>query len=1058
MAGCHCSLGVCAGTAYTFAVWFGCFAFILWGCHCDDPEHGYPNDWNRIYIAKEKLTDTGYYVHKCDLVGFAALFGLEWCIAIGASVSANLYISLPVLAFLVYYYGWRVAAKSLLLAVLAAAGLVAMLFLAVDGLDPPPGFGISGVPLGGCVVAGCASVLCHFLLAGYGFRKNENLGIFMQRAAVYTITSVGAGVVVSFYFHVAIGLMIPLVLLSAAGFSTQVFLVEGAGPWMYLAFVSPLLLGGATSVALEMSGLSMPELVGTAIGLAFAFMVIAPLSWFYESRGVAGAVGVAGFALLQDTIFVATIVAGDKLSVASGAALAVALETIAATTVWVWVKVGSDFGLFTLGYEMLVLLGFTPVLVCAASPSLPPPGAPPTFGGLPGSRLATATAVPTFTPCSDMHISAQPPPPVPPLPHGWPQVRTGLWLAALAPHRVRDCDRRGAGGERGNGARWDGHRAARGLRDVPHRAAGELAAPPPSPLRRPVAGHCFPLTHHRLHRCAPSPRAPHRARQANLVLLGIVTFGLPAELTTAVNVGCYVGLLITLLAGLRYDDGAGRLYGSGVEVLYFVCAALFVGTGTTAGLYLLTAVDDNSSQLAGVTFGCVMLLGPVIARALGNKKTPRYSAKVGLRVSVLLVVCSGADIVLVHGVNDVSIKETVQWVAAYNLTYLLLMGLAIERFKVALVVTYLLWLASAAASIALASLYDMNWFMLNTLLAVSAVASTGELCIVRGMALDRIAARDDRRLHAIHLADVASRQNRQDIRTTKPKEPKAKRAPGGGSNRGLADGRRPCRARASGPVCRDRRREGDAHQRQGTAADHVEAHVQRRPRALWRARCTLQLTAPLRPRRHPRLRPPSRHLGPADSPSPPPPPRVSGVLEWCEADGTRPTLPFKCNLFVARGSFYYLFPPSGARMPTDRALGAWLLYDARCAMHPSFSHPQLGPALENLLFVHLSVPWGKAGKNFFLKFKSRRKMEEWHVGRRYAQTPDAPFGAPEVKRLLTLVRASCRDRPTFSGARRRSRPPPSSGARCAAVRAHQTPRCRPGTSCCERTSSSRASR
>ena len=103
--------------------------------------------------------------------------------------------------------------------------------------------------------------------------------------------------------------------------------------------------------------------------------IIAPLSWFYESRGVAGAVGVAGFALLQDTIFVATVVAVDQLSVASGAALAVALETIAATTVWVWVKVGPDFGRITLGYEMLVLLGFTPVLVCAASPSLPPPGA-----------------------------------------------------------------------------------------------------------------------------------------------------------------------------------------------------------------------------------------------------------------------------------------------------------------------------------------------------------------------------------------------------------------------------------------------------------------------------------------------------------------------------------------------------------------------------------------------------------------------------------------------------------------------------------------------------------
>ena len=65
MAGCHCSLGVCAGTAYTFAVWFGCFAFILWGCHCDDPERGYPNDWNRIYIAKEKLTDAEYKA-VCD--------------------------------------------------------------------------------------------------------------------------------------------------------------------------------------------------------------------------------------------------------------------------------------------------------------------------------------------------------------------------------------------------------------------------------------------------------------------------------------------------------------------------------------------------------------------------------------------------------------------------------------------------------------------------------------------------------------------------------------------------------------------------------------------------------------------------------------------------------------------------------------------------------------------------------------------------------------------------------------------------------------------------------
>jgi hypothetical protein len=28
-------------------------------------------------------------------------------------------------------------------------------------------------------------------------------------------------------------------------------------------------------------------------------------------------------------------------------------------------------------------------------------------------------------------------------------------------------------------------------------------------------------------------------------------------------------------------------------------------------------------------------------------------------------------------------------------------------------------------------------------------------------------------------------------------------------------------------------------------------------------------------------------------------------------------------------------------------------------MHPTFSHPLLGPTLHNLLFIHLSEPWGK---------------------------------------------------------------------------------------------------
>ena len=50
-------------------------------------------------------------------------------------------------------------------------------------------------------------------------------------------------------------------------------------------------------------------------------------------------------------------------------------------------------------------------------------------------------------------------------------------------------------------------------------------------------------------------------------------------------------------------------------------------------------------------------------------------------------------------------RETVQYMAAYALTYLVLMALAIERFKVALLVAYLLWLFSAVAAVGLHTLY-----------------------------------------------------------------------------------------------------------------------------------------------------------------------------------------------------------------------------------------------------------------------------------------------------------------------------------------------------------------
>ena len=245
-----------------------------------------------------------------------------------------------------------------------------------------------------------------------------------------------------------------------------------------------------------------------------------------DARGVSGAAMVAAFALLQATIFVATVVAIDKLAVGAGCGLALALEEISATTVAVWLKVGPEFGKVTFAYQMGVLLGFTPLLVYVQD-----------FGWPLSLMLASFTVV----------VSG-----------------TALCVAMV------------------KGGMVTGFRAV----------------------------FVSFLT----------------VLQINLVLNAIVTFELPAQLTLIVNAGCYVGLLLTLLVGLRRDDGAGRLYGSGVEVFYFVCGVLLLGTGTTAGLYFMVpTVEDATAQLAGVTMGGVVLCCPVIARALGNSNTVKVT-------------------------------------------------------------------------------------------------------------------------------------------------------------------------------------------------------------------------------------------------------------------------------------------------------------------------------------------------------------------------------------------------------------------------------------------------
>ena len=203
--------GVCF---YVTAVAIGCMSWQLWGCFCHDPAHGHPNEWNIVHTA------FGPYVHTCQ-IGVAALLGIPWCAAVGAAVAVNLYVTVPVLLYVGSLYNKRTALRCLVLGLLAGAAQAAALQWGVAGLDIPPGFGLSGVPLGGVLVAALGALALFSAMAFLGYRKNDALGRTCERVAMWLVVCVGCGTIAAFRLHLVLGFAVAMDLIVAAAFGLQ---------------------------------------------------------------------------------------------------------------------------------------------------------------------------------------------------------------------------------------------------------------------------------------------------------------------------------------------------------------------------------------------------------------------------------------------------------------------------------------------------------------------------------------------------------------------------------------------------------------------------------------------------------------------------------------------------------------------------------------------------------------------------------------------------------------------------------------------------------------------
>ena len=115
---------------YILAVALGCASFQIFGCFCLQA-HG---DCGGGFQVGQQL-------------------GVGWCCAVGGGVTVHMYASVPIALYLRRMYSAKLALRIMVEGAAVGAGLALVLARGLEGMDPPPGFGLSGVPAGSATVA-----------------------------------------------------------------------------------------------------------------------------------------------------------------------------------------------------------------------------------------------------------------------------------------------------------------------------------------------------------------------------------------------------------------------------------------------------------------------------------------------------------------------------------------------------------------------------------------------------------------------------------------------------------------------------------------------------------------------------------------------------------------------------------------------------------------------------------------------------------------------------------------------------------------------------------------
>eukprot|EP00966_Prymnesium_polylepis_P247952 5733431-Prymnesium_polylepis.1 len=188
----------------------------------------------------------------------------------------------------------------------------------------------------------------------------------------------------------------------------------------------------------------------------------------------------------------------------------------------------------------------------------------------------------------------------------------------------------------------------------------------------------------------------------------MLVVNMPRTLSITFGGIAYCLLLSALLYALRVDDGAGRLYGSGVEAFCFVLFAQALGYGSGFVMFDVYGATDVNAHISGAMLGGIVLVVPTLSRVVTGASNSGRNFRHGLVIAVVLELFWLVLLITLRVVLDLEQSATVQLAAGYGLSFVAILALAIWRFIVTVGLVYLLCVATAVVSIVLVNIVDVQ--------------------------------------------------------------------------------------------------------------------------------------------------------------------------------------------------------------------------------------------------------------------------------------------------------------------------------------------------------------